>query len=443
MVIQLSEHFSYKKILRFTFPSIVMMIFTSIYSVVDGLFVSNFAGKTPFAALNLIYPYIMILGTVGLMFGTGGCALVSKIMGEGDREKAHRTFSLIVCASILCGLILTIVGYVSLRPVAILMGAQGEMLEYCVAYGRILIIAMIPFVLQMEFQSFFVAAERPQLGLFITLGAGVTNIVLDAIIVGVLNGGLVGAAIATAISQLVGGIVPLLYFLLPNKSALRMRRPILNIKALGKTCTNGASELMTNISMSLVSMLYNIQLMKFAGEDGVAAYGVLMYVNFVFVAAFIGYSMGSAPIVSYHYGAENHGELKNVLNKSIVIIAIFSAVMITLGEVLAYPLSALFVGYDQTLFELTLRGFRIFSLSFFFAGMAVYGSSFFTALNNGIISATISFLRTLVFQIGAVMLLPLILGIDGIWFSIVVAELMAFVIAILFIVAKRKKYHYW
>lgn len=442
-MIQLSEHFTYKKILMFTLPSIIMMIFTSIYSVVDGLFVSNFAGKTPFAALNLIYPYIMILGTAGLMFGTGGCALVSKIMGEGNRKKALQTFSLIVYTSIACGLILTIVGLVTLRPVAALMGAEGDMLEYCVQYGRILVIAMVPFVLQMEFQCFFVAAERPQLGLIITLGAGVTNIVLDAIFVGVLGGGLVGAAIATALSQVVGGVVPLLYFLLPNKSALRLCRPSLEFKALGKTCTNGASELMSNVSMSLVSMLYNIQLMKYAGEDGVAAYGVLMYVNFVFVAAFLGYSMGSAPVMSYHYGAQNHSEKKNLLQKSIVIIAVFSGVMITLGEVLAYPLSTMFVGYDPELFQLTLRGFRIFSLSFFFAGMAVYTSSLFTALNNGIISATISFLRTLVFQVAAVMIMPLIWGIDGIWFSIVVAELMAFVIAILFIIGKRKKYQYW
>lgn len=443
MAIQLSEHFTFKKILRFTWPSIVMMIFTSIYSVVDGLFVSNFAGKTPFAALNLIYPYIMILGTVGLMFGTGGCALVSKIMGEGDKKRAHQIFSMIVYTSIVCGVVLMIVGLIILRPVATLMGAEGEMLEYCVQYGRVLLIALVPFVLQMEFQSFFVAAERPQLGLFITLAAGVTNIVLDAIFVGVLGGGLVGAAIATAISQLVGGIVPLVYFLLPNKSALRLGRPSAEFKLLGKTCTNGASELMSNVSMSLVSMLYNIQLMKYIGEDGVAAYGVLMYVNFVFIAAFLGYSMGAAPITSYHYGAQNHTELKNVLKKSLVIIAVFSAIMITLGEVLAYPLSNLFVGYDPELFALTLRAFRIFSLSFFFAGMAVFASSFFTALNNGIISATISFLRTLVFQIAAVMIMPLIWGIDGIWFSIVVAELMAFVIAVLFIVTKRKKYHYW
>lgn len=442
-MIQLSEHFSYKKILWFTLPSIIMMIFTSIYSVVDGLFVSNFAGKTPFAALNLIYPYIMILGTAGLMFGTGGCALVSKIMGQGDKKKALGTFSLIVYTSIICGVILTFVGLATLRPMAALMGAEGEMLEYCVQYGRILVIAMVPFVLQMEFQCFFVAAERPQLGLAITVAAGLTNIVLDAIIVGALGGGLIGAAIATALSQLVGGILPLIYFFLPNKSALRLGRPTLELKAIGKACTNGASELMTNISSSVVSMLYNFQLLKFAGENGVAAYGVLMYINFVFLAAFLGYSMGSAPIVSYHYGAGNNLELKNVFKKSLTIIAIFSAVMITLGETLAYPLSTLFVGYDLELFTMTLRAFRIFSMTFFFAGIAIYASSFFTALNNGLISAAISFLRTLVFQVVAILILPLLLGLDGIWFASVAAELLAFGVAILFLVTKRKKYQYW
>lgn len=441
-MIQLSEHFSYKKILRFTLPSIIMMVFSSIYSVVDGLFVSNFAGKTPFAALNLIYPYIMILGTVGLMFGTGGCALVSKIMGEGDRPRALRVFSMIVYASIICGVVLTIVGLVTLRPMAALMGAEGEMLEYCVQYGRILVFAMVPFVLQMEFQCFFVAAERPQLGLFITLAAGITNIVLDAVFVGVLGGGLVGAALATALSQLVGGALPLVYFFSPNKSALRLGRPCFELGLLGKTCTNGASELMSNISMSLVNMLYNVQLMKYAGEDGVAAYGVLMYVNFAFVAAFLGYSIGSAPIASYHYGAQNHGELKNVLKKSLVIIGAFSGAMILAGEVLAYPLSSLFVGYDETLFQMTLRGFRIFSLSYIFNGVAIYTSSFFTALNNGLLSAALSFMRTLLFQIVAILTLPLLFGLDGIWSSNVIAEILAFGLAIILLLTNRKRYQY-
>lgn len=442
MSIQLSNHFTYKKLLRFTLPSVVMMIFTSIYGVVDGFFVSNFVGKTPFAAVNFIMPFLMILGSVGFMFGTGGSALIAKTMGEGDHEKAKRLFSLIIYVSAACGIVIAALGFVFIRPIAALLGAKDTMLDDCVTYGRIILLALPAYILQYEFQSFFVTAEKPQLGLIVTVAAGITNIALDALLVAVFPLGLSGAAAATALSQCVGGIVPLIYFSRPNSGRLRLGRAKYDGKALLKTCTNGSSELMSNISMSVVSMLYNVQLMKYAGEDGVAAYGVLMYVNMIFLAAFIGYSVGTAPVIGYHCGAGNHEELKSLLKKSLTLIGIVSVVMLIAAELLAKPLAMVFVGYDEGLLVLTLRGFVIYSFSFLFAGIAVFGSSFFTALNNGLVSALISFLRTLVFQAAAVLIFPLIWEIDGIWISIVAAELMAAVVTSLFLLGKRKKYHY-
>lgn len=440
--IQLSDHFTYRKLLRFTLPSIAMMIFTSIYGVVDGFFVSNYVGKTPFAAVNFIMPFLMILGAFGFMLGTGGSALISKTMGEGKMEKAHSLFSMVICVSILLGIVIAILGVICIRPIAALLGAEGVLLDNCVLYGRIMLAAIPAFMLQQEFQSFFIMAEKPQLGLYITVSAGVANMVLDGLFMAVFQWGVAGAAIATAISQVIGGVLPLLYFRRPNTSRLKFTRPSFDGRALLRICTNGSSELMSNVSMSLVSMLYNVQLMKYAGENGVAAYGVLMYVCMIFIAAFIGYTIGTAPVISYHYGAGNHGELRNLLKNSLIIVGIFSAGMLVLGEVLAKPLSILFVGYDAGLLNLTLRGFMIFSFSFLFSGLAIYGSGFFTALNNGLISAIISFLRTLVFQTAAILILPRIWEIDGIWISIVAAEVMAALVTVLFWIGNRKRYHY-
>ncbi len=442
MNIQLSDHFTGKKLMRFTFPTIIMMIFTSIYGVVDGFFVSNFVGKTPFAAVNFIMPFLMILGAMGFMFGTGGSALIAKTMGERDHEKANSLFSLFVYVTAICGTIIAVLGIIFIRPIAELLGAEGEMLSNCVLYGRIILMALPFFMLQYEFQSFFATAEKPHLGLGVTVAAGLTNMILDALFVAAFQWGLVGAALATALSQVVGGCVPVFYFARKNKSLLKLTKTHFDGKSLLKACTNGSSELMSNISISIVSMLYNAQLMKYAGEDGVAAYGVLMYVNLVFLAVFIGYSVGTAPIIGYHYGADNHAELKNLLKKSLIIIGTFSVSMLLLAELLSYPSAKIFVGYDSSLMNLTLNGFRIFSFSFLFAGMSIFGSSFFTALNNGLISALISFLRTLVFQIAAVLILPLIFEINGIWISIVAAEIMAMTITLIFIFKMKKRYHY-
>lgn len=442
MNIQLSDHFNTKRMLRFTLPSIVMLIFTSIYGVVDGFFVSNYVGKTPFAAVNFIMPVLMILGSFGFMFGAGGSALIAKTLGEGRREKAKKYFSLFVYATIVCGVVIGVLSFIFIRPIAALLGAEGTMLDDCVLYGRIIIAALPFYMLQFEFQTFFITAEKPQLGLVVTVLAGVTNMVFDALFVAVFKWGLVGAALATAFSQAVGGIIPLVYFSVPNTSILRLTKTKVYPKVLAKACTNGSSELMTNISMSIVSMLYNVQLMKYAGENGIAAYGVLMYVNMIFLAAFLGYSTGIAPVIGFHYGAGNRSELKGLLKKSLVIISVFAVGMFIVSELCAYPLSYIFVGYDSELMSLTLRGFLIYSFTFLFAGFAIFGSSFFTALNDGLTSALISFLRSLVFQVAAVLIFPLVWGIDGIWVSIVAAEIMAVAITVLFLLAKRKKYGY-
>ena len=442
MNIQLSEHFGYSKLLRFTLPSIAMMVFTSIYGVVDGLFVSNFAGTTAFAAINLILPYIMMFGTLGIMIGTGGTALVSMTLGTGDKKRANEIFSQLVYAAIWGGLILTVLGIAFLRPAAILLGAEGEMVDMCVDYGLFTLPAMTVLLLQYAFQSFCVAAEKPNLGLWLTVAAGVTNMVLDALFVGIFRWGLIGAAIATSMSQCVGGVVPLIYFARKNDTPLRLVRAKIEGRILLRTCTNGSSELMSNLSMSIVNMLYNLQLMKFAGENGVAAYGVIMYVNFIFIAVSLGYSIGAAPVIGYHYGADNRSELKSLLRKSLVIVAIMSVVLTALAEVLAGILSGIFVGYDPDLYEMTRWAFMIYSLSFLFCGFNIFGSSFFTALNNGLISAAISFLRALVCQTAAVLILPMFLGLDGIWLAVVVAEGAALVLTGFCIFHYRNRYHY-
>lgn len=442
MKIKLSDHFTYGRLFRFVLPSIAMMIFTSIYGVVDGFFVSNFAGKIEFAAVNLILPFPMMLGAFGFMIGTGGSALVSITLGEGRKKEANEYFSMLIYVTIGVGLVLTVLGVIFTRQIAILLGAEGEMLKHCVTYGRLLLLALVPFMLQNVFQSFLVTAEKPTFGLVITLIAGFTNMILDYVFIGVLEGGVVGAALATGISQLVGGIVPLVYFFIPNKSQLRLVRAKLNMSALWKTCFNGSSELMTNLSISLVNMLYNFQLIRFAGEDGVAAYGVIMYVNFIFIAVFLGYAIGTAPIIGYHYGAGNKDEMKNVYKKSINFNIVSGIIMCVVAIALSGVLAKLFVGYDANLYSMTQKGFAIYSIAFLVMGLNIYGSSFFTALGNGLVSALLSFLRTLLFQVIAVLVLPIFFELNGVWFAIVAAEGTALIVTIVFLLHYRKKYGY-
>ncbi len=442
MNIQLSEHFTYRKLLKFTFPSMVMMVFTSIYGVVDGVFVSNFVGKDPFAAINLIMPFLMILGALGFMIGSGGSALVAYTMGNGEEKKANEIFSMLIYVLIGFGLVFMVLGIVFLEPVSRILGADEVLLPYCITYGRIILIAMVPFMLQNVFQSFLVTAERPDLGLYVTIAAGVTNMVLDALFIAVFKMGIAGAALATVISQYIGGVIPFLYFLLPNKGPLHLGKATWKMKNLVKSCTNGASEFMTNISMSIVTMLYNWQLMRIMGADGVTIYGIIMYVDFIFVGILLGYSMGSAPIVSYHYGAGNRDELKGLFRRSLTLIVSMNVVLMVLAEILARPLSMIFVSYNAELLDMTTTAFRIYAISFLLMGINIYASSFFTALNDGKISAIISFCRTLIFECASVLILPLILGINGIWGAIIVAELVAAALSVFCFIRYAGKYGY-
>ena len=442
MKIQISDHFTYGRLIRFTLPSVGMMIFTSIYGVVDGFFVSNCVGKTQFASINLIIPFLMILGAVGFMIGAGGSALTAKTFGEGKPEKANRIFSLLVYIIIGTGAVFTLLGQLLLEPVSRFLGASDDMLPNCIAYGRIILCSLVPFMLQNVFQSFLITAGKPTMGLVVTISAGVSNMLLDWLFMAVFGWGITGAAAATAIAQGVGGLVPLIYFILPNKSSLRLGRTNIDRKVIIRSCTNGSSEFMTNISMSIVSMVYNFQLMNIVGEDGVSAYGIIMYINFIFIAIFIGFSIGSAPIVGYHYGAGDTDELKNLLGKSVIIVGTLGAVLTVSAELAARPLAMIFAGYDADLLEMTVEGLRICSMSFILCGFSIFGSGFFTALNNGLVSAVISFCRTLVFEIASVLVLPLFFGIYGIWFAVVATEVLSVTLTVFFFVKNREKYRY-
>ena len=443
MQIKLSDHFTYGRLLRYTLPTIVMIIFTSLYSVVDGLFVSNLVGDLALSAVNIAFPITMIIGAFGFMLGTGGSAIVGITLGEGDQEKADRYFTMFLLAAAVSVSVLAVLGLVFLRPIAVLLGAKGELLDYAVRYGRVLMVSLPTFALQNMFQSFFVTAEKPHLGFYFTVAAGCTNMVLDVLMVGVWSWGVEGAAIATFISQIIGGILPVFYFLdRSNTSRLHLCRTQFYVKVLLSACVNGSSELMTSLSMSLVNILYNYQLLRLAGENGVAAYGVIMYACFLFIAVYVGYAFGSAPIVSFHYGAGNRAEVHNLYQKSLRLIAVVAVTLTAFSMVIIPYVARFFVGYDAELLELTSRAFRLYALSFIIMGFNVYASSFFTALGDGVTSALISFLRTLVFQIAAVLILPAILGIDGIWLAVTAAELAALAVSVAMFVTKNKVFHY-
>ncbi len=442
MSIQLSEHFTYKKLIQFTIPTIVMMIFTSIYGVVDGIFVSNCVGSDAFAAVNLIYPAIMIFGSVGFMIGTGGSALVSKTLGEGKKEKANKYFSMLIFILIILGLVFSTIGVCFIKPISELLGADETMLADCVIYGRTLLIFLVPFMLQNSFQSFIIVSEKPTFGLVISVIAGVINMVLDFLFMYIFKMGVFGAALATGISQTVGAIIPLIFFIRKNSSKLRITKTKFELKPIVKSCANGASEMLTNISLSVVNILYNIQLMEHAGSDGVVAYGVIMYVGFIFIGTYLGYAIGTAPIIGYHYGAQNTEELKGLLKKSLKLIGITSIVLTGFAEIFSGLLASIFVSYSAELIELTTNAIRIYALSYLLTGFNIFTSSFFTALNDGKVSAILSFLRTLVIQVITIMILPAIWGVNGIWFAVVVAEILSLAVCITFLLLNRKKYNY-
>lgn len=443
MSIQLSDHFSYFRLFRFVLPSVIMMIFTSIYSVIDGIFVSNFVGETAFAAVNLMMPFLQILGVVGMMFGTGGSALVAKTLGEKRDHDANRYFSNAVFATAFSGIVISLLAFLLISPIARLLGATDNMMAYCVLYSRFIIPGIPLAMLQNLFQPFFITAERPRLGLWIIVAAGCTNIALDALFVAAFRWGLVGAAVATCLGECVGGLLPVFYFLSKRqRSRLKLVQTKIERRALVRSAVNGSSELMTNVSASLVNMLYNFQILRIAGENGVSAFGAIMYVSFIFAAIFFGFALGSSPIVSYHYGAKNHAELNNMLKKCLTVVSWCAVIMTLAAELLSAPLSQIFVGYNSELYEMTRDGFRLYSISYLICGFNIFGSAFFTALNDGLISAILSFVRTLVFQVLCILIMPGLWGLQGIWLSLVAAEALSISVTVFFMVTKRKKYHY-
>lgn len=427
--VDMSAHFSIPDLLKYTAPSVGMMIFVAIYEVVDGFFVSNYVSSTALAAVNIAYPVFLILGTLGYMMGTGGSAIVARTYGEGNPQRANELFSLFVYASIAGGIAFTVIGIPLLPLLFTLMGAQGELLELSVAYGTILMFGLVLDVLQYIFQNLTMTAGKPKVGFWSTVAAGVTNIVLDALFVGVLGWGIEGAAIATVAGLAFGGLIPLVYFLLPNSSMLRLGRCSLDWRALRAAAGNGSSEMVSNIAMSLVAIVYNYQLLKFIGEPGVAAYGVIGYVALVFAGVFMGYSVGAAPLMSFQHGNGNKAEMRSLFKKGVGIMAVCGVAMLVLTRLAAAPLATLFVGYDEDLMELTVHAFSIYSTAFLLMGLNMFASSLFTSLSNGKVSAVLSFMRTLVFEVGCAFLLPLALGADGIWYSVIVAEVLALVLS--------------
>lgn len=443
IMIQLSDHFSYSRLARFTWPTILMTIISSVYGVVDGIMVSNFAGTTQFAAVNLIWPFVSILGAVGFMIGSGGSALVAKTLGAGNETRARSIFSLLTYTSVIVAVCLSVIGLILRKKVCILLGADGEMLYLANRYSAILLASLPAFVLQIFFQFFLITAERPKMGMWVTLAAGIANVVLDILLIGVMGLGVVGAAVATAAGWAIGGIIPLIYFILRKKpAALRLRRCVFDRKALIQTAGNGLSEFAMNISLSFVSMLYIAILLREMGENGVAAYGIMMYFAYVFIAVFLGFAAGSAPVVSFHYGADNREEMHNLLVKSLKMVSVGAVAITLLSQVLARPLSSVFVGYDAELLDLTTRAFRIYSLHFLVTGYNIYASAFFTALNNGPVSALIAMLRTVILETASILVIPAIFGIDAIWWAVFVAESLTLLVTIYLLLHMRRRYGY-
>lgn len=444
--IKLSDKFNYSRLLRFALPSIVMVLISSVYGVVDGVIVSNYTDVEHFAALNLILPYITLLGAAGLMLGTGGSALVGKILGEGKSIRANGIFSLLTYTTIAIGLFLGLFGYITSDAVANILGADETMQHLSFEYSGIIFLFLPCYVLQLYFQSLLTTAERPSLALQITLLAGITNIALDILFVIYLKQGLRGAAYATGVSQTFGGLLPLLYFILNRKKSdinIKLGVALWDLKAICKSCVNGLSEWLMSVSLAIVSFLYYYLLLTGdRGEMGVDTYGVLLYFSYIFIAVSVGFSRGIAPVISYHYGASDRHELHSLLMKGLLIVLVLNLVSGITAQVLSAPLANIFVGHDKGLYEYTVVAFRIYSIHFFVTGFNIYISSFFTALNNGKYSGWISVLRTICFESISILTIWMLFGVDKIWWGVTIAEFLTMVIAFSFLFLKRNFYGY-
>lgn len=442
MSYKISEHFNIKKIIIFTLPSIGMMLISSIYGVVDGFFVSNYIGSNAFAAVNIVWPFEMILGSFGLMIGAGGSALVSKTMGEQKYDLANRYFSMLIIFVIIFGMFISILGIIFNPYIIHLLDLDQETINNCNIYANVLFIFLIFFMLQNIFQSFNIVASKPEMGIITMILSGITNILLDYIFIVILNMGIFGAALATGLSQFAGAIVPFIFFINKNSTLLRIKFVKIDFKIILKTSYNGISEMLSSISFSLVSILYNIILLSYIGINGVNAYGVILYISYIFISIYFGYSMGISPIISYNYGAKNKKELNNIFNISLVLICSVSILLTFIGYIFAKQLSSIFVNYDKELLNLTTHALHINVFSFLFCGYNIFASSLFTALNNGTVSLILSFLRSLIIQVVCILTIPILFGSEGIWFAGVVSDIISLIISIIFIFKYRNKYGY-
>ena len=440
--IQLSDHFTYKKLIRYSIPMIGVLILTSIYGVVDGLFISNVEGDIAFSAVNLILPGVMMFSSIGFMMGSGGAAIVSKTLGEGKKEKASQYFSMIVYFLIIIGIVCAILGCILTKQISSLLGASEKMEKYCIEYGRVLFLFLPFMMLQYMFQSFFAVAEKPNVGLLITLCAGITNAIGDYLLIVVFRLGITGAAVASGASMVVGSVPAIIYFAFKKDLKFKLVPTKFDWKALGHTMSNGSSEMVTNISMSFVNMLYNAQLMKYYGENGVSAYGVIMYVGFIFSGCYMGVSQAVAPVVGYNYGASNEEELKNVFKKSLIILAVMAIFLTGSAEALSKPLAYVLFSHNEELLKLTTYAIRLYAIGYTISWINIFGSAFFTGLNNGLVSAIISFGRMLVFQLATIFILPLIFDSTGLWLAMPVSEVFSLIVTVTFFITMRKKYNY-
>ena len=441
--IQLSDHFDYKTLLKFTVPSVLMMVISSVYSIVDGLFVSNFAGSDGFAAVNLMMPIAMMISCIGFMAGAGGSALISKTLGEQKNDEARNQFSLIIYIILALSVVIGIAVFLFIPQIAAMMGAEGVIYTNCVIYGRILIAALPAFMLQILFQNFLVVAERPKMGMIIAISSGVTNIVLDALFVAGFRWGVGGAAAATVLGQVIGGLVPLAYFMMKKNHLLWFTKTKFHVETIKRTCSNGFSAFINNASMSLVGIVFNLRLMALMGSDGVVAYGVVMYVTYIISGVFMGYSTGISPVFSYNLGAGNKDEIKELFKKSLVSISVAAVILVALVMIFARNLAAIFVSYDDNLMTLTTEAIRLYNISFLIAGFNIFAAAFFAALNNGAVSGVLSLSRTLVFQLGCLFILPALMGSKGIWLSVTAAEIFAVLAALYFVAKNKGKYQYY
>lgn len=441
MTNSIAQKFNVFTLLKFAFPTMVMMVFMSLYTIVDGIFVSRLVGSNALSAVNIVYPVISLLIACGIMLSTGGSAIVARQMGEKREQEARENFSMLAVVSVLTGIVILVLGLMFLEPICRILGGTPVLLEDCKIYLGVLLGFGPLTMLQMLFQTFFVTAGKPGLGLGLTLTGGVVNMVLDYVFMGPMQMGVLGAALATGLGQAIMAVAGVVYFL-KVKGNLYFVKPVFRGNILLQSCGNGSSEMVSNLSTAVVTFLFNITMLKLAGEDGVAAITIVLYGQFLFTALYLGFSMGVAPVVSFNYGNQNHAQLKRIYKICIGFILGSSVFILGIALLFSEPIVGIFTGEENHTYELAVEGFFQFSFNYLFAGINIFASALFTSLSNGKISAIISFCRTFVFITVSIVLLPRVMGITGVWLSVPLAELVTLFISITYLKGQKEVYHY-